>query len=497
MDRPTASRTGLRGAGLPAGHGPPACELGPRIAKPSRDFPPTKWSTGLKLADEQESGDSQWVLGIVLAAVLAALLLAENSGWVPYVPRASVRPPVIVRLPGASTQVRMFPGVGGVFFVMPDGSLWRWGHTDGLTSSRAVTPQPVGTDHDWLQAVAANGHCVALRTDGSFWTWGHDYAAMRQLLPAPPALASNPPPKRVGAAKDWVSVAAGDLHSIALKQDGTVWAWGYSADGEMGNGLGPAATGKMRLASYWADPVQTNLVQVGTNRDWRAISAPQGLHTLGLRADGTLWMWGRIHAFPNGQPGAVFPVPTQVCRETNWVSLAGNLALNNRGELWLTLSGPPNAAAPAAEMCRLFATNCQPDRFAVARGVYRIRADGTLWKKQLSFSKFTANDPWRQVGKRTDWKALCGLGTALGLTADGTVWTWGADLGQEGVMPWSVRARMMEHRIAGWFGRAAANTSVYWVTPVQREPRPLLKLLTEPVPTGTSNRSPNQRAAEK
>ncbi len=39
---------------------------------------------------------------------------------------------------------------------------------------------------------------------------------------------------RAGSLTNVVSVASGDLHSLAVKSDGTVWAWGYNGDGELG-----------------------------------------------------------------------------------------------------------------------------------------------------------------------------------------------------------------------------------------------------------------------
>lgn len=193
------------------------------------------------------------------------------------------------------------------------------------------------------------------------------------------------------------------------------------------------------------------------------------------------------------QPGTVFPVPTQVCCETNWVELLGDGVLNRRGEFWHALYAPPNPSAPAAVTCYLFASDCVPGRFAMAnRSFYQIHADGTLWERRLNDpKKLRLGNRWHKVGKRSDWTSLCGFGTALGLTADGTVWTWGADPGQEGVMPMSMRRRQLESRIMGWLGVAWSNpSSAYWVTPMQPEPRPLLRILAgASAPPAASNSS--------
>ena len=75
---------------------------------------------------------------------------------------------------------------------------------------------------------------------------------------------------------NWVSIAAGDYHTIALKSDGTLWAWGLNGNGQLGDGT----------TLYRYTPVQ-----IGTDTNWVSIAAG-GWHTVGLKSDGTLWAWG-------------------------------------------------------------------------------------------------------------------------------------------------------------------------------------------------------------
>lgn len=72
------------------------------------------------------------------------------------------------------------------------------------------------------------------------------------------------------------AIAAGDDHSVALKADGTVWAWGDNAHGQLGDG---------------ATLNRQHPVQVKGLENVTAIAAG-GNHTLALRADGTVWAWG-------------------------------------------------------------------------------------------------------------------------------------------------------------------------------------------------------------
>src|SRR5690349_19942037 len=75
---------------------------------------------------------------------------------------------------------------------------------------------------------------------------------------------------------EMTSVAAGYAHSIALKSDGTVWAWGYNNDGELGNGTTTSSL----------TPVQVSALS-GINA-----VAVRGYHSLALKSDATIWAWG-------------------------------------------------------------------------------------------------------------------------------------------------------------------------------------------------------------
>lgn len=73
----------------------------------------------------------------------------------------------------------------------------------------------------------------------------------------------------------WSAVSAGASHTLALKTDGTLWAWGMNNDGQLGIGTW----------RQWTTPVQ-----VGSGKEWVFISAG-GYHTMGLKKDKTLWCW--------------------------------------------------------------------------------------------------------------------------------------------------------------------------------------------------------------
>ena len=120
---------------------------------------------------------------------------------------------------------------------------------------------------------ASHYHGLALKQDGTVWAWGANFlgqlgdGTLTELRLAPAQV-----PGLTGV----TAITALGSCTHALKQDGTVWAWGYNAHGELGDGT---RTDRMT-------PVQVQDLTGVT-----AIAA--GLtHTLFLKGDGSVWATG-------------------------------------------------------------------------------------------------------------------------------------------------------------------------------------------------------------
>ena len=166
-----------------------------------------------------------------------------------------------------------------------DGTVWAWGYNgygqlgDGTTTQRTTPVQVLGiTDVVAISAGAVStngspGFSIALKSDGTVWAWGFNwYGAIGDGTNT-----DRWTPVQVPGLTGVVVISAGDGHSLALKSDGTVWAWGYNTYGELGDGTN---------TNRWT-PVQANGLAGVT-----AI-ATGAYHSLAVRNDGTVWAWGQ------------------------------------------------------------------------------------------------------------------------------------------------------------------------------------------------------------
>src|SRR6185436_7579276 len=83
-----------------------------------------------------------------------------------------------------------------------------------------------------VTAIASGAyHSLALKSDGTVWAWGYNYYGTL----GDGTTTTRSTPVQVSGLTGVIAVSAGTLHSLALKSDGTVWAWGYNGFGELGD----------------------------------------------------------------------------------------------------------------------------------------------------------------------------------------------------------------------------------------------------------------------
>src|SRR5688572_14494123 len=149
--------------------------------------------------------------------------------------------PMIVN--GLTGVVAVAAGDAHTLALKSDGTVWAWGDNvagqlgDGTTTDRS-TPVRVGAATGFAAVVAVDAgtaHGLARKADGTVWAWGKNGLGQlgdgtRTTRLAPVAVGADSPVTGVAA------LAAGGDHALAVKGDGTVWAWGANADGQVGDG---------------------------------------------------------------------------------------------------------------------------------------------------------------------------------------------------------------------------------------------------------------------
>ncbi|MDP2234757.1 MAG: chromosome condensation regulator RCC1, partial [Actinomycetota bacterium] len=325
--------------------------------------------------------------------------------------------------------------------IKADGTLWGMGYNDygqlgdGTFTGR-LTPTPTDSGNDWIAVCAAPGdyRSSAITADGSLHAWGRNAGG---ALGTEGTTDVNKP-TLIGAEYGWSAIGEGQRHTIAIREDGTMWAAGLNQDGRLGLGI----------ADQWA--TVNRYTQIGSETDWIDVAVSDN-HNLALKRDGTLWAWGSNEDGQLGvelDGGALYSnAPVQVGTDTDWDTITAcgyaSYALKADGSLWSWgWNGYGQLGLDSTDARFWSPQMIDSDVSWVAVEADQdyamgIKADGTLWgwgnydRGRLGIPDLWANPRApMQVGEDADWVTLsCGFDHSLALKADGTLWGWGSNVG--------------------------------------------------------------------
>lgn len=261
---------------------------------------------------------------------------------------------------------------------------WSWGFNntgqlgDNTIVNKSSPVSVVGGVGDWEDIDAGSCFISGIRYDGSIWSWGLNSAGQ---LGDNTTVNKSSPVSIVGGFTDWCQVSAGYCHSLGIRTNGTLWAWGCNTNGRLGN----------NTTINRSSPVSV----VGGFNDWCQVSAG-GSHTAAVRSNGTLWTWGY----------------------NNSGMLADGTTVNR--------SSPVSVVGGFNDWCQVAAG---------AQSTSAIRANGTLWAWGCNFhgrlgdnTTVNRSSPVSVVGGFTDWCQVgLGLSHAAAIRTNGTLWTWGSN----------------------------------------------------------------------
>jgi alpha-tubulin suppressor-like RCC1 family protein len=307
--------------------------------------------------------------------------------------------------------------------------IWSWGRNFegqlGLGSAdTTIRPAPVqiGSAANWVQIACGAAHSVAIKSDGTLWAWGNNYYG--QL--GDTTLVTRGYPYQIWmAGANWSQVACGDNFTIAIKSNGTIWGWGDNTHGQLGNG-----TTTNRKSPF----------QIGTDTNWAKVACG-GSHTIAIKKDGTLWAWGYNARGQLGDSSMTDrKTPVKIGTSTNWSQIAGGeintAAIKSDNTLWLWgYNRYGQNDNDTIQKISPFQIGTSTNWSKVACGSYHtlaIKSDSSLWAwgannyGQIGDSTTTSRSIPKRIGTATNWsKISCGEDFSFGLKSDGTLWAWG------------------------------------------------------------------------
>ena len=272
--------------------------------------------------------------------------------------------------------------------IKTDGSLWQWGVSiEGRYghSTRIVrnTPARIGDQSDWAFVSVGAAFAMAIKTDGSLWGWGSN--SMGQLgLGTNRIFEFHDTPVRIGQDFDWAFVSAGYTHSLAVKTDGSLWAWGWISYG-------------FNIETGGRNITVAIPTQIGEETNW--VTASAALNSTAIRKDGSLWVWGRdFNTQMNYGTGSNLAEPVQIGTDTDWLLTSAHashtMAIKTDGSLWAWGS----------------------------LGWYDYYEDGDLKSRPLlNYGNIPARI-WEDI----QWSYISATNIhVIGISANGLFWAWG------------------------------------------------------------------------
>ena len=223
--------------------------------------------------------------------------------------------------------VAISAGDGYSLALKENGTVYAWGSNsrgqlgNNSTENSDVPVQVSGLEGneilaDIVSVSAGDGHSLAVKQDGTVYVWGSNNNG--QL-----GVGNDVPVNSFGYSSvvvqvkglngerfltDIISVSAGDGHSLAVKQDGTVYSWGANYNGQLGNNSTENSNVPVKVKSLNGEGVLKNIVSVSA----------EDAHSLALKRDGTVYAWGSNNRGQLGNNSTEdSPIPVQVSNLDN------------------------------------------------------------------------------------------------------------------------------------------------------------------------------------
>jgi hypothetical protein len=219
----------------------------------------------------------------------------QLGGPAPQVTPHSPSPVKISNLP--SKIIHLVAGSLHSLAVLEDGDVYGWGYNGYGQLARPVVapnfspnPEKVEGLPTKAKAVAGGGyneasHSLALLDDGTVYAWGYNHVGQLGVGSTTPTYSTTPLKVNLPSGVNVKAIASGPWHNLALVDNGTVYAWGH-------NDLGQLASSPQN-PPWSPTPAEVKNLPAGAKViDISAGGWGEGAHSLALLDNGKVYGWG-------------------------------------------------------------------------------------------------------------------------------------------------------------------------------------------------------------
>ena len=306
----------------------------------------------------------------------------------------------------------------------------------GTGTKRSSPTQVMGNEFTKIFSSNAMSILFAIRADGTLWGWGQNGFPGRLGVGLPYGSGRSSPTQIAGGGTTWLKAQAGLFGSLGNKSDGTLWAWGYNNEGQLGDNAGTQSYEPKQIPGAWS----TSEYGMATSGEAR----------FAIKADGTLWAWGKNNFGGLGiNDRTSRSSPTQI-PGTTWASVdmsyssneGSAAAVKTDGTAWVwgwndggalglnqTASSPTQKYSSPVQLPGTTWTRIQSNG---SDGVVGLKTNGTIWAwgsnggGQLGHNNRTQYSSPVQVGSATTWNDIqISSNITMASKTDGTLYAWG------------------------------------------------------------------------
>lgn len=264
-------------------------------------------------------------------------------------------------------------------------------------------------------------HNLALKADGTVWAWGQN--KWGQL--GNNTIVDSTIPIVVPGLSDVTAIDCGAYHNIALKSDKTVWVWGWNSKGQLGNNTTTDSLKPIKIEGL------DNVITIATGQSV----------TMVLKEDGTVWAWGdnsygQLADGTNGNKHIPAKMPNLSNIEKISFGQYHAYAKQDNGYVWtwgcdfigaLGL-GTVNEhkSTPTRNIYLNNATLIEPGYYTSTA----LYTDGTVWEWGTT-ADGQKTKPTNVIGINNVDKLSVGYAHKIAIKEDGTFWIWGDNSGYQ------------------------------------------------------------------